>query len=400
MLAIPWYLIQLPNGPTLNATMVAVVTLASLFWGMYAGTLIDRYNRKHLILGYNGIDGVLLIGAGLLGISLGVTPFWVAAGIYTLTIFTYNLHYPNLYAFVQELFEREQYAKVNSAIEIQGQTTSFLGMMAAGLLIEGSPDLAWWPQAWEFAAWELHEIFLLDGGTYFLSFLLITQIPYERRLTQVDKGPVLQRLQQGFGYLQANRPILIFGVASYVVFFSLLVMVQVVMPVYVKDYLEANAAVLSFFKGSYSLGAIAAGLLGLSQMIKSGHLVRQIIFLLGVAMAAYTILTVTQSVSLTLLSALLLGLANAGTRILRITYLVRIVPNAVIGRVNAFFSVINVVMRTTFIALLALPFFSGAGNGPHMVVATALLGLVMLLAAITLLWKMPQFATGPASEPT
>ena len=44
MLAIPWYLVnQLPgeNGKILNATIVATVTFVSLFWGLYAGTLID-----------------------------------------------------------------------------------------------------------------------------------------------------------------------------------------------------------------------------------------------------------------------------------------------------------------------------------------------------------------------
>ncbi len=288
MIAIPWYLIQQPGGKTLNALLVAIVTLVSLFWGVYAGTLIDRYNRKHILLSYNGLDAVILALVAATGFWLGEVPFALVALIYTTTVFTYNVHYPNLYAFVQELFEPRFYAKVNSAIEIQGQTTSFIGMMVGGVLLDGSPDLSWWPAWLAFEPWALHEIFLLDGATYVLGFLLLSQIPYRPAPSkEVDRGPVMRRMRQGFQYLRDHRPILRFGIASHMVFFALLVTIQVIMPVYVKDYLMAPALVLSSFKGFYSIGAISAGLLGLSALIKRGHLVRQVIFLLGLAGALF-----------------------------------------------------------------------------------------------------------------
>ncbi|MEO1451660.1 MAG: MFS transporter, partial [Bacteroidota bacterium] len=141
MLAIPWYLIQQPGGKWFNATMVAAVTFLSLFWGLYAGTLVDRYNRKRIFLTLQAIDGTLLLSAASIGFALGFMPLPAIVGVYLLTILTYNVHYPNLYAFVQELFEPALYAKVNSAIEIQGQTTNFLGMMVGGLLLSGTGDI-------------------------------------------------------------------------------------------------------------------------------------------------------------------------------------------------------------------------------------------------------------------
>ncbi|MEO0468334.1 MAG: MFS transporter [Bacteroidota bacterium] len=393
MLAIPWYIIQTEDGKFLNASMVAVVTLLSLFWGLYAGTLVDRYNRKHIFLSLTAIDFCILLSIAAIGFVLGTVPFFLIATVYLATIFTYNVHYPNLYAFVQELFEPEMYGKVNSAIEIQGQTTNFLGMMIGALLLDGSPDWALWPQWLQFDAWQLHEIFLLDGSTYILGCVLISQIPYRpSKDKRIDKGAILLRLRQGFGYLQENRALFIFGLASYVLFFSLLVVVQAVAPIYVNDYLKEPASVLALFKGSYAIGAITAGIIGLSAFVRRTNLISQIIFLLGAAGILYLTLAATHSVPLTIGAAIFLGICNAGTRILRITYLVRIVPNHVIGRVNSLFAVLNVLMRVSFLTLLTIPFFSAEANGPNIRYAIVLLAGIMFLAAGTLLITFRRFS--------
>jgi len=86
MLAIPWYLVQVPGGKFLNATMVAVVTLLSMFWGVYAGTLIDKYNRKRLFMGLTAIDGIILCTVASLGFFIGRVPFPLIALVFTTTI--------------------------------------------------------------------------------------------------------------------------------------------------------------------------------------------------------------------------------------------------------------------------------------------------------------------------
>jgi DHA3 family macrolide efflux protein-like MFS transporter len=392
MLAIPWSIIKLPGGNLLNPLMVSVVTLASLFWGLYAGTLIDRYNRKHVFLTMNGVDCVMLCSVALAGFYLGDMPFILMALAFTTTIFTYNVHFPNLYAFVQELFDPSYYARVNSAIEIQGQSTNFLGMMVGGVLLDGTPDWTWWPEFLQFEAWNLSEIFLMDGITYLLAFLLISQIPYDRqRKIHIDTGTVWERLRLGFQYLAKDRSLFLFGVASHVIFFALMITIQVVGPVYVMDYLKETASTLAFFLGFYTLGAIIAGLMGLSLFVRRNHLIKEIIVLLITAGILYTTLSFTHSVLITWSVAIILGICNAGARILRITYIVRIVPNRVVGRVNSIFAVINVLMRVCFAALLAVPFFSAEGQGSNIVFGTLMLAGVMFIAGTALIARFPKF---------
>ena len=392
MLAIPWYLIQQVGGKQLNASMVAVVTMLALFWGLYAGTLVDKYNRKRIFLALTAIDSCFLLSVALGTWESDQVPFLLIAMIYTLTIFTYNVHYPNLYAFVQELFEPQYYARVNSAIEIQGQTTSFIGMMLGGILLDGTMTIEWWPEAWRFEAWSLQEIFMLDGSTYILAFILLYQIPYKPTADKIiDKGPILKRLQTGFNYLLERKELLLFGITSHVIFFSLLVVIQVLGPIYVKDYLQESAIILSSLKGVYSLGAITAGIIGFSMFVRRTHLIKQIIFLLFSAGAIYLLWAVTKSTVVTLTGAYLVGICNAGTRIQRITYLVRIVPNHVIGRVNSIFTVINVLMRVSFISLLAIPFFSAEDNGGNIIYACMMLSGIMIISGIVLLVNFDRF---------
>ncbi len=54
---------------------------------------------------------------------------------------------------------------------------------------------------------------------------------------------------------------------------------------------------------------------------------------------------------------LILGLANAGVRVLRTTYLFNHIPNNIIGRANSVFGTLNIVVRMSLIGLFAPPFF-------------------------------------------
>ena len=73
-------------------------------------------------------------------------------------------------------------------------------------------------------------------------------------------------------------------------------------------------------------------------------------------------------------------------------------PNYIIGRVNSIFAVLNVMMRVSFISLLATPFFADDANGGNIVYAMLLLGLVMFTAVGFLLKFFPRFDQSAARE--
>ncbi|HVA97600.1 MAG TPA: MFS transporter, partial [Bacteroidia bacterium] len=124
MLAIPWYFTSMLEKNSFFGVIYLVITLASVFWGLYAGTLIDRYSRKKVFISIN-IAGAFVLGSvACIGFYFGSVPISLIILVFGATIFIYNVHYPTLYAFGQEITEQKNYGKINSFIEVQGQATS------------------------------------------------------------------------------------------------------------------------------------------------------------------------------------------------------------------------------------------------------------------------------------
>ena len=137
MIAIPWYFIEIIDMPEFFAYSYIVITSATLFWGIYAGSLIDRYSRKNIFILTNLVCGLFIGSIAIYGYNNNYLSELMVVAVFAITIFNYNIHYPNLYAFGQEITESKYYGKLNSYIEIQGQSTSVLaGAFAAILLTE------------------------------------------------------------------------------------------------------------------------------------------------------------------------------------------------------------------------------------------------------------------------
>ena len=81
---------------------------------------------------------------------------------------------------------------------------------------------------------------------------------------------------------------------------------------------------------------------------------------------------------------LLLGITNAGVRILRTTYLFNHIPNNFMGRATSVFSSINVLVRMLLIYLFSQAFFLDGDN----IRWGYLFGFVMLFITILLLLRV------------
>ena len=137
MLAIPWYFSDILNESSTFGAIYGTATFLTLFWGLYVGTLVDRYSRKKIFLSITICGGLIIGSVASAGFYLGELPTALIGVVFCATMFIYNVHYPTLYAFGQEITEKQDYGKINSIIEIQGQSTSVLSGAFAAILITG-----------------------------------------------------------------------------------------------------------------------------------------------------------------------------------------------------------------------------------------------------------------------
>ena len=383
LLAIPWYFASVIGRADFFAVGYAVITMLSIPWSLYAGTLVDKYSRQKMFMTLC-LTGIVVLGlAATLGfINEGVPPL-VALLVFGYTIFNFNVHYPTMYGFVQEITPPASYGKVVSAIEIQGQGTNIISGLLAALLLEGGASLSFIEWLPVLPKWSLAEVFAFDAGTYVLAFALVGSIRYFPIKTRFrEGGNAWARLQTGLRFLRERPALARFGALSYVLFAVLLVEVNVLLPEYSKNWLNGDARTFAIAEASYAFGAFSAGVF--IRRLFQGWSERRAIVLLYVAIAiGLTGAALMRSEFYLYGMSVLLGLCNAGTRVLRVSYLFARVGNEVIGRTNSAFTVFNIVLRTTFIGLLALPFFYQNGN-----IRWGFMGFgVVLMGVAYVLWR-------------
>ena len=268
MMAIPWYFVDVVARPSIFAYFYLFITFLTLFWGLYAGTIIDRYPRKKVFIYTNLVCGSVITLVSYYGFRFDNVPDFLVLLVFGLTIFNYNIHYPNLYAFGQEITEKKNYGRLNSYIEVQGQVTSmFAGAFAAILLSGTSSDsfsIAGIHISLPFTieAWSIQKIFLMDAITYFIGIALFLFIKYTPIIKdEIHVGSLFSRLKLGFKYLISNPSIFAFGTLSYMLFAFTIVEIHVLLPSYVERFMNESANVYASAEVYYSLGAILSGVL-------------------------------------------------------------------------------------------------------------------------------------------
>jgi MFS family permease len=368
MLAIPWYFSKILGKPELFGWMYAITTFVMLFWGMYAGSLIDHYSRKAVFLIVNIFGAVLLGGISALGFYLGYVPDWGAVTVFAGTMLIYNIHFPALYAFGQEISESSDYGRFTSRAEIIGQSVSIGSGAIAAIMLSGltAGTHAFMGAAihipYGFNAWSLQEIFLLDAITYLIGILLIAKIRYKPVASRYhEAGSFVTRMKSGFEFLQQHPLLFLFGNASYAIFVVLLVTVQQLLPVYIDQHLSAGAGLYAFAEVLYSIGALLAGV-AIIWIFRRFNFVLGIILLMFAAIVIYLISAFNHNVILFAVITLFLGISNAGARVLRTTWLFNHVPNQKIGRISSVFQTINILFRVMISAIFSFSFFNRNDN--------------------------------------
>lgn len=391
MLAIPWYFINVAGEQSLYGLMYALITGVSVFWMLYSGTLIDRFDRKHIFLGINVAGAAVLLSMAGYGFATGPMSIFVASIAFATTFFIFNIHFPNLYAFAQEITDRKDYKRILSYLEVQHQLTASISGAIGAILLSGlSIDTLMiggyeWKVYLHLTPWELHEIFLMDGCTYVLAFILIAMIRYKSVAEKhIDRGSIKKRLQQGVSYLKDHPMLALFGSVSYAVFISVLVAVYFLVPKYTDVFLDTGVGTFALFRGIYSLGAVIAGIF-VARIFQHTRPAVAVIIMGLIAASFYYISLFNTNVFVFFGLGLLIGICNAGTRIMRAAYVFNHVPNHVIGRVTSIFNLYHMFFRTAFTLLFALPFFS---VGKQVVWAFLILGFFITVSMLLLLLNL------------
>ncbi len=330
-IALMWLMLDLTGSKALTGLAAMSAYLPTLLFGILAGAVADRVNRRRAMMAADAARaclvaivplaswaGILVGGRGAL--ILGCVTFAVAC---VATIFN-----PARDALVPDIAPPGKLTVANGLIQTSWQLAMFLGPSLAGLVIPFTG---------------LMYLFRVNAGTYLLSMMFILLLPAAAGRLGHDgadaAGPGPSgRILGGLSYAWQDRRLrgLILVTAAYN--FFLMGLPFVATPVYVREILHAEPEAYAWLQAIYAGGMVPGVALAwwLSRRIRPGRLILMGIVLDGLT---YTPFFLVRSFPLAILFMGIHSMVIPLILVPRTTLVQGIAPREMWGRVFSMVSV-------------------------------------------------------------
>lgn len=339
---VSWLLVTKNDGERIFGFATLGVTIILFFLTPYIGVIIDRYSRKKTFLLINlitaGVILAIVTGSTLTGhfTTSGLLILFLTSSLY------HNFYFPTVMAFSQEIFDRSLFKKLNGMLEVQNQAAVVTAGGLAGVIL-GMVSYTY--------------IFLFDAFTFLISFAMIFSIRYESSIPVIQIGPsrlksFFAHVHEGFSYLK-GKPLLVIFLLCSLFPFLIIMATNYLTPVFISHTLGAKANVFGVSEMTYAIGAVAAGIVIPLVLNRLGDY-RSMLVAVGVFLVGTFVIPFFPSVSVFVVANMVLGFGNAGTRIVRTTIMMELIPNRIIGRVNSFFQSIGLLIRILIIGTFTM----------------------------------------------
>ena len=317
-IALGFWVLAETGSAALMGTLMAVSTLPGILVSPFAGVLIDRANKKALMIAMDAIRGVFIVLLAVLA-YLDMAQIWMvfAAGI-LLSVCGAVFH-PGIMSSVPDIVSKSKIANANSAFSIVMTGANLIGNAAGGFLYQalGAPLL-----------------FLIDGLSFLFSgaCLPFVKIPSVRRL---ETPQFFRDMADGFGYMWRQKGLrVILLVAALINFFSFIA-ITLLMP-----YCSFDPALGSGIYGvlmACFMGGSVVGFAALSVLSIRPQLKMKLFVLSSICENVLLIVAFNQpSVPVMAVLLVLAGLTNAVVNVLLISTVQASTPQALRGKVMSF----------------------------------------------------------------
>ncbi|WP_103109300.1 MFS transporter [Brevibacillus reuszeri] len=369
MIGISWYLVESTGSASLLGSTMLFSSILTLLVGPYSGTLIDRFSRK-TILQLEQLGGFAVLALLAVWGFWGSYHEWMLVLLYMATLFMFQIHEPAQAAFVQETFPPKHYKAINSSLEIENQTALVLAGGFAGIIL---------------GKFGLHVVLLFNALTYLIALMLLSGIDYVFTLgKQAEKSPRtswVEQFYQSWVYIRERRGFMIFGVSALVPFIAVM-LANLLNPIFVSQVLREDVKIYSLGEVTYSIGAVAAGIMLAWFSRKLGAFSYMVLNYVFMAIVFVLTIAIPNGWVFVLLSAFI-GWCNVSTRLIRQTLYMELLPNRFMGRVMSFFKSIGTLMRLLLLSLFTVMLDSTGAQVGYVVLASFL-----IMAALGIVFSM------------
>lgn len=256
-----WLLLELTGSNAITGLVAMSAYLPTLVFGLFSGALVDRFDRRRLMLFSDGIRALIVLIIPLLYFLNGLNGLML--GIITFMLASFNtLFNPARDALVGQLVKENELLAANSMIQTSWQYAMLFGPVIAGILLAIIGEI---------------QLITLDALTFLLSFYFIYKIKTQRtgvsmRLNRLpaEFKASWRDMIEGLNFARKDRRIWTLLIFTAVDNLFLMGPAIIGAPIFVREVLKESASAYAFVQVAYAVGMI----IGTFLMRKYGKLFR------------------------------------------------------------------------------------------------------------------------------
>jgi MFS transporter, DHA3 family, macrolide efflux protein len=247
--ALVWWITKTTGSATLLATSTLIAMLPGIVVGPFAGALVDRWNRKRVMIAADGLIALLTLGLIYLYI-IGAMQIWHIFVISFLRGAAGAFHWPAMQASTSLMVPKEQLSRVAGMNQTLNGAMNIISPPLAALLIGIMP---------------LQAVLAIDVATaaVAVSCLFFVHIPQPVRqaaATPSGQQSVLADVRDGIRYMWHWPGLFAMMIIAALINF-LVNPAFALMPILVTKHFGGNAIQLGGLESVWGFGVVAGGLL-------------------------------------------------------------------------------------------------------------------------------------------
>src|SRR5881394_239228 len=383
--AVAWYILQATHSEIALGTFAVVQTLPAILLLPFTGVVIDREDRRRLVMLLDALRAVVILAVALLAFA-GKAKIWELYAMNALVAAGFWVFWPTITALIQELTPGDEFVHANTFLlaGVQG------GWLLAGAIV-----------GFVYNRLHLGGVLLIDVSTYLGSFLCYFAVrkgrhvvprPAELRADIVAAETAVQRfvreMGEGIQFLRGHRDVVLIGI-SWSLFLGAMLTSVVVAPSLSDKVFHAGAVGYGWLNAGWGTGAFLSALYAPLVIARLGSR-RSIALSMGALAICMSVAPLSPHLAIAVAIFGIMGSGRGLSGVAMNTSIMEQVPPHYMGRVQNTFYFAGTALQ------IVLGFLVGAVAQFNLVAGFAIIGLVYAAAFISASW--PVAARTPAGE--
>ncbi|HEX3106261.1 MAG TPA: MFS transporter [Terriglobales bacterium] len=375
--AVAWYILQATHSEIALGTFAVVQTLPAILLLPFTGVIIDREDRRRLVMALDVTRAVVIAVVAVLAFE-GKAKVWELYAMNMLVAAGFWMFWPTITALIQEMTPGDEFVHANTFLlaGVQG------GWLIAGALV-----------GFVYNKIGLGGVLLLDVSSYALSFLCYFAVrkgrhvvprPAELHNDIVAAESAVQKffreLRDGIHFLRGHREIVLLGI-SWALFLSAMMTGVVVTPPLSDNVYHKGAVGYGWLNGGWGVGAFLSAFYA-PMFIKKFGARRSIAISLGFLAVLMTSAPVMPVLALAVMVYAFMGSGRGITGVAMNTSMMEQIPQHFMGRVqNTFY------FAGTLLQVLQ-SYLVGAVAQKNLIAGFSVIGFVYAIGFVTATWPV------------